>query len=137
MVFAGNVLVWLVVIIIPLFLMVILEFSLFFFYMLERAACEDRRSSPMPSAIIKLAESGESLSRAGRKGAAARSRSLEIEDRNSQILAAAQALLESGRQPHELAGILVRRYAGMSGYPKTNTQYRNITKPLRQKKNEN
>ena len=117
---------------------VILEGLLLFFYTLDRMDRPEKGKGPfVPSTFLKHVESGESLSRAGKKGAAAKS-CLQINDeRNAQILADAQKLMDSGREFRELAGILVRRYAGIPGYPKSNAQYRNIIRPLRDKINEN
>ncbi len=123
----------------PLFMtIIILEKLLLFFYTLDRMDRPEKGKGPfMPSTFLKHVESGEALSRAGRKGAAANIRFQRIEERNAKILEDARKLMESGREYRELAGILVKRYAGLPGYPKTDAQYRNIMKPLREKLNEN
>ena len=133
---------YLIVAIIPFAIIVALEFFLLFAYMGEVADhCRAERSSrpPMPSYLIQKAEIGRKVARGGRKGgsASAESRSRNVNERNEKILADAKELLFDGRAHHELVGILVKRYEGIPGYPKTDTQYRNILKPLRDKKNEN
>ena len=129
--FASFILVF--VLFFPLFVtIVILERLLLFFYTLDRMDHREKGEGAFrPSRFLRHVESGESLSRAGKKGAAAKS-CLQINDeRNAQILAEAQKLMDSGREFRELAGILVRRYAGIPGYPKSNAQCRNIIRPLR------
>ena len=128
-----------VVILLPLAMMVVLlEGFLLFFYTLDRFDHREKGQPPFfPSTFIKHAESGESLSRAGRKGAAAKARNSPNFERNELIRDDAQNLLDMGKDIRSLPGILARRYAGIGSYPTSDKQYRTIIQSLRNETRKN
>lgn len=86
-----------------------------------------------PSEFIKNANAGAKLSEGGKKSAVSEAKlelTRERQKRDDALREEAMRLKILGRAKHEIAGILAQKYCGVSGYPTSTKQYRNIIKPI-------